>query len=252
MRVEDLSMEDLELLNTDLGDFDKIAADEVSLANEMYETGFSKLATETADHLDEVMMAQKEAAEKEKEEEEEEEDKETEKKASDLSAFIERGFFDGLMKIGSERHGDEMHYLYPFIEEKIAGKAAAKAAEGALSKFWKSTKGKVSEGVSSAKDVASKGYAAAKDKGGKAVDAVKGYHTGAYGQASKGVKGLKSAYNAPAKTKAEQAARKQKLIAGAKNVAKGTGKLVAPYAGAGAVGYGAKKVYDHANRSPEY
>ena len=133
MRFEDLSAADQKLLNTDLGDFEKEAAAELALADEMYTAGFQKLAVETADYLD-SLYEEKVAAEKEDSKEDKEEDKEEEKKASDLSAFIERGYFDGLRKLGSERYGDEMAYLMPFVEEKIAeaGAAAAlaKLAEG--------------------------------------------------------------------------------------------------------------------------
>ena len=76
-----------------------------------------------------------------KEDEEEDEEKkasddEFEKAAAELGSFIERGMFDTLTKLGSERHEDPMHYFYPYIEEKVA----AKGAKGAIDKMWSSVK----------------------------------------------------------------------------------------------------------------
>lgn len=133
MNFAELSAEDQQLVQTDLGDFDKLAAQQLAIADEMYTVGFEKLATETADYLD-AMFAK--VAEDEKDKEEEKMDEESEKKAAELGAFIERGYFDGLRKLGSERHGDELAYLMPFIEEKIA----ASGAKSALSRGWKAFK----------------------------------------------------------------------------------------------------------------
>ena len=129
MKYQELSAEDKKLLNTDLGEFDKVAAAEMSLAQEMYATGFEKLAAETADYLDAVFA--KVAEEEEKEEKKEDEDEETKKTAEELGAFIERGFFDGLRKLGAERHGDESVYLLPYLQEKVA----AAGSEMALAKL---------------------------------------------------------------------------------------------------------------------
>jgi len=121
MKFEDLSAADQKLLNTDLGEFEKDAAAQVAVADEMYSVGFNKLATETADELDALMASEKSASE------EISLDEGSEKTASDLSAFIERGFFDGLCKLGQERHGDAGIYLYPYIEEKVAEAGACNA-----------------------------------------------------------------------------------------------------------------------------
>jgi hypothetical protein len=123
MRYEDLSPEDQKLLNTDLGSFEKEAAAHLELAAEMYDTGFHKLAQETADNL-EALYAEKTAS---AEDAGLAIDAETEKLAEDLGSFIERGFFDGLRKLGQERYGDEAAYLRPFIEEKVAAAGAAYA-----------------------------------------------------------------------------------------------------------------------------
>lgn len=126
MRFEDLSPADQQLLNTDLGEVEKVAAENLALADEMYAHGFNKLAQEAADSLEAAA-----AAASEKVASEEALDAESEKVATDLSAFIERGFFDGLRKLGSERYGDESVYLRPFIEEKVA-QAGAEAAVAKL------------------------------------------------------------------------------------------------------------------------
>jgi hypothetical protein len=118
MKFEDLSQEDQKLVNTDLGEFEKHAAADMAIADEMYTVGFTKLASETADYLDNMFAMQKEASEAPAEDNKM--DEASEKIAQDRAAFIERGYFDGLRKLGSDRHGDEMAYLYPFIQEKIA------------------------------------------------------------------------------------------------------------------------------------
>lgn len=128
MRFADLSPEDQALLNTDFGEFDKIAEEKVAIANEMYLHGFNDLASSTADEFDKLA-----AMAGSYKDEEEEKDAASDEAASELGALIERGFFDGLKKLGSERHGDTMHYIYPFIEEKVAALGAAAASQ----KFFK-------------------------------------------------------------------------------------------------------------------
>lgn len=150
MKRTELSAQDQALLNTDFGDMDKEAAAQVELINDLYSTGFNKLATETADELDALDAAEKTAA---AEEDEGALDEESEKIASDLAAYAERGYFDGLRKLGSERHGDELHYLYPMMAEKLASVAMEKAAAksnammSALKNFGKSVSKNVRGGV---------------------------------------------------------------------------------------------------------
>ena len=139
MRFEDLSLEDQKLLQADFGEFDKLAADRVAVAEEMYATGFNKLAAETADALDKLAEEEKEEK-NEKEEKEDDMDENTKKASADLGAFIEKGYFDGLVKLGSERHGNEMHYIIPFLAEKVAEAGAMKGAREALTKFWSKVK----------------------------------------------------------------------------------------------------------------
>jgi len=118
MRYEDLSQYDQALVNTDFGDLEKEAQEKLAEANEVYAYG-QEQAHLIADQMDEAMA--KFASEEEEEEEEEEElDEESEKKAAELGAFIERGMFDELTKLGSQRHGDAMYYYYPYMEEKVA------------------------------------------------------------------------------------------------------------------------------------
>jgi len=141
MRFEDLSPEDQALVNTDFGELDKIAEEKVAVATEMYSHGFNDLAEATADEFDKLASA-------EAEEEELEKDAASDAASAELGALIERGYFDGLKKLGSERHGDSMHYIYPFVEEKVAalGATAAtnkyfeKVAANIFQKAWKGTK----------------------------------------------------------------------------------------------------------------
>lgn len=223
MRFEELSPEDQKLLQTDLGEFDKLAQEEVATAQELYTVGFEKLASETADFLDEMYAMNKKAEEEEKEEEEK--DEEHEKKASEYASFIERGYFDGLMEKGAERHDDPMFYLYPFLEEKIA----AKASEGAISKLWKG---------------------------------IKGYHSRAGKQVAEGAQEFKDAWRKKSFQEEAGSAGKTRRAAGKgmpedgysylralKNMLAGSGKLVAPYAAAGGAGYAGKKVYDEKKKN---
>ena len=205
MRYEDLSAEDQKLLNTDLGPFEKEAEARMSLANEMYNVGFNKLASETADNLDEYFSKVAEASE---EGDSLSLDTESEKVAQELGAFIEKGYFDGLRKLGQERHDDELAYLLPFLEEKVA----AKGAKAMLARFGKEVQKRLGK---------AKKYVGGKSD--KAMAAVKGYHGGAQKDLKKGVKELK----------------KGKNLSGAKNVAKGVGKHVGPYAALAGVGGGA-------------
>jgi len=211
MKFEDLSLEDQKLVNTDLGAFEKEAAARLELANEMYEVGFNKLAAETADSMDEYFSK---VASAEEVDNSIQVDSESEKVAQELGAFIEKGYVDGLRKLGQERHGDETAYLMPFLEEKVA----AKGAKAFLAGLGKKVKGFGDSakkwGKGAKKEVAKK-----TEKGMKAV---KSYHSGAVKDVKKGVKGKDYA-----------------------RAAKGGGKLVGPYAallGAGGAGaYAAKK-----------
>lgn len=231
MRFNELSAEDQKLLNTDLGDFEKDAAEEMALAQEMYQTGFDKLATETADYLDSVFAKVAE----DKEDKEEEKDEEEEKKAADLGAFIERGFFDGLRKLGADRYGDETVYLIPYLEEKVAAAGAAKATGemfkrlgDSAKKHWGSASGAVSSAANTAKDkvksVATKGY-----------EGFKGYHTGAAGEFSAGKKRVGDWMKKHPGGPAGKGKKKEQIIKGVKEMGSGAGKLVGPYAGGAAL-----------------
>lgn len=128
MRFEDLSPEDQALVKTDFGAMDKVAAEQVKQASDCYAYGAEKIALEIADAQDKLA---EEEAKKEKEEEEHKLDEEKEKTAAELGAFTERGVFDGLAKLGQERHSDPLHYFYPYMEQKIAEAGAAAALEKA-------------------------------------------------------------------------------------------------------------------------
>lgn len=133
MKVTDLNEEDQALVNKDFpAELEKWAAEEASKATELYTTGFDKLASEAANELDKLAEEDKE---KEEEDEEESEaakklDEGEKKEAAARGAFIARGYIDGLMKEGQERHEDPYHYLYPALSEKT-GMDASKL-KGAL------------------------------------------------------------------------------------------------------------------------
>lgn len=119
MKITDLSKEDQALLNTEFpAELEKEAQAEIEKANELYDVGFSKIASEIADDAD-----KKEDEEKEEKKELSEEHK---KEAAARGAFIARGVIDGLMEKGASRHGDEFHYLYDAVEEKLAALADLK------------------------------------------------------------------------------------------------------------------------------
>lgn len=124
MKITDLSAEDQALVKQEFSpELEKEAAEHVKLAQELYTTGFSKLAQETADELDklaEFPPAKDEDKDKDKDKDEKKLDEEQKKEAATRGAFIAQGFIDGLKKLGQERHGDELAYLYPFVNEKLA------------------------------------------------------------------------------------------------------------------------------------
>jgi len=120
----ELTQQDKELLNTKFDEeTEKIAAQRAGAIQEAYAYGLEKLAKDVADERDEEDKKEKEKGHEKKEDKM---DEESEKAAAELGAFIERGFFDGIRKLGSERHGDEGYYLEPFIMQKIAATDAAK------------------------------------------------------------------------------------------------------------------------------
>lgn len=119
MKMNDLSPEDRALLNTDFGDLEKEAAEQVKVASAMTELG-SVYAEELANNFDKVA-----AEEKDLEEKMEKMDEEEEKKAMDLSAFIERGFTEKLASLGAELTGDSLTFIRPYIVTKLASEGAS-------------------------------------------------------------------------------------------------------------------------------
>jgi len=207
----ELTKEDQALLNTQFDpETEKLAAAQAAQIQEAYQYGFAKIAKEVADEKDEDEKKEKEEPKKD-----EKMDDESEKAAAELGAFIERGFFDGLRKLGSERHQDEGYYLAPFINGKIE---------------------EIKE-------------AGAMDFARKAVTAVKDYTTQAGRQVATGARQAKSAITgrsgAPGMPDIAFTGAQRKAIGGeaAKNLGAGLGKL-APHAalGAGAIYGGAKLV----------
>jgi len=233
MKFQDLTAEEQKLLNTDLGEFDKVAAAEVALAQEMYATGFEKLAAETADYLD--SMFEKVAAEDEKEDEKEDdkEDEETKKTAAELGAFIERGFFDGLRKLGAERHGDETIYLLPYLEEKVAAEGAKKAIAG----LWGKLKGHAGAVGEKAREVGGKALEKGKEYAARA-----GKATSDYGKSiPEGFS--KARQNVALGLKQPKGERGKFFAQAGKQVASSTAKAALPVAGVGGLGWGASKAF---------
>lgn len=212
MRMEDLSAEQRKLLSTDFGDLEKVAADQAKLAGEMYNRGL-EIALNIADGLD------KEAAEAEKTAGENHElpDAHSEKTAQQMGAFIERGQYDGLKKLGADRHSNEWHYFLPFVEEKVAA-AGAKAGLDRFRQFI----------TSKAKGVAGK----AKDVGGKVVD----YHKNIGSHARQAATGKPTAAGGNSiKGKAESTLRGLTGKERAMEAGKAVGKA-SPYAAAAGLG----------------
>lgn len=212
-----LTAQQQELVNTDFGEeIEKMAAERVGACQEAYAYGFNKLAKDIADAKDEADKKE----EKKEDKEEEKMDEESEKAAAELGAFIERGTFDSLRKLGSERHGDEMHYIAPFVEEKIA------ADFGAMGK-------KVMDAVKAAPGKA-------KDLAVKGKDAVVMNHKQMTGNFRQGYEGVKSSIKGVSQygDKLTDAERKARAVGGLKRLGEGALRA-SPYAavaGAGGVG----------------
>lgn len=135
MKFEELSQEDQMLVQTQFpAELEKQASAEIKMAQELYSAGFSKFATATAEALEKLAEEEKEPKEEEEKEHEKKLDEEQKKEASARGAFIARGYIDGLMKLGQENYGDEYAYLYPFIQEKMAGLEALKGMAGKAGK----------------------------------------------------------------------------------------------------------------------
>jgi len=118
MKFSDLSKEDQTLLNTDLGEYEKVAAEQIKVAGEMMDVG-AAYAVEVVENIE------KQAAEaKDLEDKKEEMDEESEKKASDISMFIEKGFVEELCKLGSEKYNDELAYIRPFVAQAMTADGA--------------------------------------------------------------------------------------------------------------------------------
>lgn len=169
--MSNLTAEQNELLNTTFSpEMEKEAAAQAALISDLYSTGFSKIASAAADEMDKEKKEDKDEPKELKEEHE--------KEASDRGAFIARGYIDGLIKEGSERHGDEMHYLVPFIAEKLAMDTdkVKKFLSGAAEK----AKGHAAAGAAKAKEVAGKAAEKVKThpKSSLALAGVAGYGTG--------------------------------------------------------------------------
>lgn len=170
-----LTKEQVALLNTDFGPLEKVAADQVKIASEMYNYG--------ANMADKVIAQIKEMTKvaQEEEEEEEELDEDEEKTAAECAAFIERGFVEKLAAAGLKDHNNELYYFGPYIEEKIA-EAAVKVAAGKWNALVAGAKNLAAKAKASGaaagakvKGVAGKAKASGTATAAKAKDAGKSY-----------------------------------------------------------------------------
>jgi len=252
-----LTKEAQELINTDFGEeIEKIAAARVDACDSVYIYGFNKMASEVADAMDSFDKTAAEDGEKEEKEEEEDEeemDEESEKQAAELGAFIERGFFDGLRKLGSDRHGDALHYLAPYLIEKTAEMAAHDAAEKMAASLG--------EYAARARQAVSGAGRAVAERGRAAAGKAKAWHGQRMQQGAGGVQKVRQAATGEAPGKAgivdrvlgrtpanvalTPSERRAIALQGLTDIGKGYGA----YAGAGAAGlagagYGAKKVLE--------
>jgi hypothetical protein len=236
MRYEQLSRHDQELLNTDLGDFDKEASAMVKMASEGYEIGFEKIALEIADSLE--IQAIEENMDKTASDDEL--DPESEKTAAEMGAFIERGVFEGLQKLGQERYGNPDIYIEALTIEKLAAEAAAQ------------TKAEVKRELSNIV-----GSEHPRQRGNKvtmsqrvtdAKDAVKRYYAGAAGDIADARRGVAMQIG--------DYGTQREMSIGALNragrAAKGVGKMIAPVAVPAALGtYAWKKLKGKKDQSSE-
>lgn len=237
MRFEDLSPADQQLLRTDFGDLDKVASEQVAQAADCYNQGFHKLAAEIADAQDEADEMDKQAAENPPADL----SPEAEKVAAELGAITEKGAYDGLMKLGSDRHGDPMHYFWPMIEQKIAQAGAEDALEKAASALGKFAE-QGPEGHKLRRALLGNPVSAA-------IEAKKGKKMDAFGKAYKhqvveGVKGLGKGAVGGAALGAAAGAVRGAVKGGRKGAMQGaaTGAGVGGYGGAAVGGnYGAFK-----------
>jgi hypothetical protein len=223
------TQEQINLANTDFGEeIEKVAAAKAEAITNMYNYGFNEYAVKVAAEHD---AEEEKKKKKEDGEEDEEMDGESEKAAAELGAFAERGFFEGLAKLGQERHGNPDHYILPLVLEKVAADAKATFLQ------------RLTQG---AKNVGAK----AKEYGGKAVQSTKDYHTGMVANAKSGYINLKNAKNtmnssgtAILKTKGAERLEglKQLGLAGAKGLPHAALLGAAGYGGYKAMGGGQEK-----------
>lgn len=216
MNLNDLTPAQRQLLATDFGDLDKVAAEQVKFAGDLYSAG-QTLAEQAADAMEKAAAD----AAKEDKKEDDEEDEEKTAAARDNGNIVAEGFIDKLASLGVERYNDPMAYFRPMMEEKVA----AAGAGAAVGKF----RAALSAAAEKAKAVGEK----AKGMGAKAKDSTVGYHKGIrenFRQATEG-------------TKATKGYLANKALAGmtgkerAMEAAKGVGKLAPHAAGLGALGY---------------
>jgi len=223
MNLKDLTPAQRQLLATDFGDLDKVAAEQVKFAGDLYGAG-QTLAEQAADAME---KAAADAAEKEKEDEEEKDEEKT-AAARDNGNIVAEGFIDKLASLGQERYGDPMTYFYPMMEEKVA----AAAASAALGKF----RSALSAAAEKAKAVGGKAKeygAKAKEKATKASKPVADYHKGIGEHFRRAASGEAAKPGTLGSLVMSPLGKKERAM----EAAKGVGKLAPHAAGLGAMGY---------------
>jgi hypothetical protein len=196
MKIQDLTREQLELLNTDFGD--ELEKQAEAIVDEEYE----KLA-ELEGHAEDLYnygaelamqkIAEMEAnykegdKEKEKEgEDEDEEEEEEEKQASAMGNFILEGYWNTMMEKGAEYYNDQNIYLEELVKEAGMDKVAAGAMRAALYKAMQGAKKSYRRAMPKVKEKASE-YA------DKAKEALKGrYGAGTKGRRYLAMAGVKN------------------------------------------------------------
>lgn len=182
MNLNDLTPAQRQLLATDFGDLDKVAAEQVKFAGDLYSAG-QTLAEQAADAME---KAAADAAKEDKKEEEDEEDEEKTAAARDNGNIVAEGFLDKLAELGQERYGNPMMYFIPLMEEKVA----TAGANAALSKFAAS-KASLLQRIAGAADSSignTKKYIASAKK--DLTEAVMGKTTAAKGRKAKEISGM--------------------------------------------------------------
>lgn len=155
----EMTQEQKDIVNTKFPEeIEKEAQAEVAEMKECYGAGV-KLAQSFAEEFDTLV---KQAEEEEKKEEGKEEeapekklDEEQKKEAAAKGAFIARGYINELLKLGKDKHGDELYYVGSAVQEKLAAMGKEALAEKVMP-WLRKAQATGAKGVGAAKDMAAK------------------------------------------------------------------------------------------------